>query len=130
AKVARSVHLQALSLRLFALLAAVAGVLIVGQTIGRQVAIAGDDHPVLRGIGVTRAQLASLSLARAALAGLAGALLAVGVATALSPLAPIGLARLVDPTRGVRFDASLFAAVAVAIVALAVAMAAWPAWHG
>ena len=129
AKVQRSIHLQALSLRLFGLLAAVAGALIVGQALGRQLVIAGDEHPILRGIGMSRGQLVSLSVARAAAVGAAGAVLALLLALALSALAPVGLARVVAPTTGVQADwATLFAGGAL-VVTVTVVMAAWPAWR-
>ncbi len=129
AKVQRSVHLQAVSLRLFALLVAVAGAMVVGQALGRQLLMAAEEYPVLRGVGMTRVQLVSLSLARAALAGVGGAAVAVALAVAFSPLAPIGLGRIVAPSLGAHVDLGSLAPGFAIVVATSLVMAGWPAWR-
>ena len=58
-----------------------------------------------------------------------GALAAVVVAIAASPLMPIGTARLAEPDPGVSIDATVLAPGAVAIVVLLVVGTAWPAWR-
>jgi hypothetical protein len=63
------------------------------------------------------------------MAAATGAVAAVGVAVAASPLMPLGAARLAEPDPGVSADAAVLAAGAAAIVVLLVAWAAWPAWR-
>ena len=63
------------------------------------------------------------------MAGMAGAVLAIALAVAVSPLMPIGAARLAEPDPGVSADWLVLALGAVAIVRVVVARAAWPAWR-
>jgi ABC-type lipoprotein release transport system permease subunit len=129
-KVQRSVHLQSLSLRLFAALAAIAGALIVGQALSRQLFIASEEHTILRGIGMSRRQLAVLSLARAVMVGVAGAAVAVTLAIVASPLAPIGLGRVVAPPSGLHADWTVLGLGALAVVLVVLALAVLPTWRG
>jgi hypothetical protein len=59
----------------------------------------------------------------------AGAVAAIGVAVAASPLMPIGTARLAEPAPGISIDTAVLAVGAIAIPVLLVARAAWPAWR-
>ena len=77
---------------------------------------------MLIALGMTRTQLAQLMLARVALIGCAGALVAVPVTLALSPLTPVGRARDYEPHPGAAAD---LRAVATG-VALALVVAAAP----
>jgi hypothetical protein len=63
------------------------------------------------------------------LAAAAGAVAAAGLAVAASPLMPIGTARLAEPDPGVSADWAVLTAGVVAIVVLAVARVAGPAWR-
>jgi hypothetical protein len=98
------IHLQVVALLAFGALAAVAGLLLIGQAVSRQTLADTDDHRQLRELGMSRGQLYATSLARALVLGVAGAVLAVGLATALSPLAPVGLARQAEIDPGVHVD--------------------------
>jgi hypothetical protein len=98
----RSIHLVAVALWLLAGLLLVVAVLVLGQLLARQIALDASDYPVLHSLGMTRRQLAGLAVARCTAIGAAGAALAVGVAIALSPLTPIGLARTAEPAPGSR----------------------------
>ena len=71
----RSLHTEAVALRLLALLAAVAGALIVGQLLARLTFLESDDHPVLTALGMGRGERFALGLVRAATIGLAAAAL-------------------------------------------------------
>src|SRR5205823_11142900 len=87
------------------------------------------NHPALAALGLTRGQLMAAGLIEVGAAAVIGALVAAGVAVASSPLMPIGPARLAEPDPGVNADPLVLAAGAAAIVALLVALAAWPAWR-
>ena len=62
-------------------------------------------NPTLRALGMTPEQLVAVGVARAAAIALPAAALAAGIAAALSPLSPIGLARELEPHPGFAFDA-------------------------
>src|SRR5215218_8678114 len=136
----RAIHLESIALTAFAFLTALAALLLVGQTLGRQIVLEAVESPTLRALGMTRGQLIGVALVRAApvaLAGaapvaLAGAALAVGGAVALSPATPLGVARRAELTPGVAVDLPVLAvgaaALAVGVLACAAA-AAWRATH-
>lgn len=91
-------------LMIFAVLAALAGAVILLQAVGRQVMAMGPTIAVLSDLGLSgrsRAVAATLPLTGAAAAG-AG--LGVAVAIALSPRFPIGGARRIEPDPGVDVD--------------------------
>lgn len=130
ANVQRSFHLQAVALWLLALVLGLTAGLVFSQTLARQTFLDSTEYPILRALGMTRRQLWALGILRAATAGIVAAGLAVGVAIALSPLAPTGIARLAEPDPGVRVDVAVLgvgAAATVALVALLAALSAWGA---
>ena len=98
----RAIRPEAVALAVFAVLAGLIGLAVVGQLLARQLVLDSAEFPILRALGMTRASLAALSLARLAAVTLAGAVLAVAVAVAASPLMPIGPARLAEPARASR----------------------------
>ena len=122
AKLQSGFHLLAQTLRVVAALGAVALLLLLAQAIARTIELETRRHPVLIALGMTRTQLAQLMLARVALIGCAGALVAVPVTLALSPLTPVGRARDYEPHPGAAAD---LRAVATG-VALALVVAAAP----
>ena len=137
----RAIRPQALALAIFAALAGLIGLAVTGQLLARQLALDAADYPALRGIGMTRTQLAAGSLATLAVAATAGAAIAVVIAVAASPLMPIGPARTAEPHAGVDVDLAVlaigFAVTAIAPVLLAVPAAAraarlagWPGGGG
>jgi hypothetical protein len=125
----RSVHLQAIALWLFAALAGLAGVLIFAQSVARQTVLAGAENPTLRALGMTPNQLVGVAMARAAAIGLGGAAIAIIFAVALSPLTPIGLARVVEPNPGVAIDPVALGLGGLILVGLVPLVAALPAWR-
>ena len=116
AAVRRNVHIQAIALWLLALLAGLTSLLVVGQAIVRQSFVESDDHPALRALGMTSGQVFVTALVRVALVSVVGALIAVAIAIAVSPLTPIGLSRLIDPRPGLSFDVAALAIGALAVV--------------
>jgi hypothetical protein len=129
ATIEREIRPQSLALAAFALVLALTGFLIVGQVTARQALAGGADDETLRALGMTRRQLAGASLGTVAVAGLAAAGLAVGIAVAASPMMPIGPARLADPSPGPQADLAVLLPGAAAIVVLLVARAAVTAWR-
>ncbi len=114
----RATDLQALALLAFALLVALAGLLMVGQSLARQVQLALGEHPALRAMGMTPAQLWGVTTLWALIVGGAGAVLAMVLAVALSPLSPVGLARAAEVEPGAVIDIPVLALGALAVVAV------------
>ena len=126
--VRRSTSLQSAALWLFAGLAGLAGLLIFGQTVGRQTVMGATENPTLRALGMTPNQLVAVAMARAGVIGLAGSMLALALAVSLSPLTPLGLARLVEPNPGIAFDPLVLGLGGFILIASVPLLAAVPAW--
>ncbi|HYB86127.1 MAG TPA: ABC transporter permease [Streptosporangiaceae bacterium] len=129
AAVQQAVRPEALALALFALVLAITTLLIVGQAAVRQLAASLADTPTLAALGMTREQMMAAGLACLGAAAAAGAVAAAGLSVAVSPLMPIGTARLAEPDPGVSADWTVLGTGAVALVVLLVAGATWPAWR-
>ena len=104
AKAERAIKPEAIALAVFGAIAALAALLIVAQVIGRQIRRGADEGGILRALGADPLMTASDGLVGMLGAVIIGSLLATGVAVGLSPLAPLGPARPVDPHPGIAFD--------------------------
>ncbi|HEX2782954.1 MAG TPA: FtsX-like permease family protein [Ilumatobacteraceae bacterium] len=104
AKAERAIEPEAIALGVFGGIAALAALLIAGQVIGRQLRLGANEVGVLRGLGASPAMTATDGLIGIVGAIIVGAVLACGVAIAVSPLSPLGPVRAVDPTPGISFD--------------------------
>jgi FtsX-like permease family len=103
-QVERSSKPEAIALGVFGGIAGIAALLIAGLAIGRGIGAQGDDLESLRALGAD-----PLTLTWDAMLGVVGAIvlgtfLSVGIAIALSPLAPIGPAHQIDPNPGFAVD--------------------------
>jgi FtsX-like permease family len=125
----RAIRLESAALAGFALLTALAALLLVGQTLGRQILLEAYESPILRALGMTRAQLVGVAVIRAAPIAVAGAALGVAGAVALSPATPLGTARRAELHPGVTVDLLVLAAGALAITASVLACAAMAGWR-
>jgi putative ABC transport system permease protein len=125
----QAIRPQAIALAVFAALAGLIALAVIGQLLSRQLALDSAEFPVLRAIGATRARLVTLSLARLAVVTLAGGVIAVAVAIAASPLMPIGPARLAEPHPGVEVNLAILGGGFAAIALLPLALLAVPAWR-
>ena len=128
--VARSVRPEALGLALLGLVVGLAGLLILGQALSRQVFVDANESPLLGSIGMTRRQRFGLGLARVGAVSVIGAIGAVPMAMALSPLFPIGPARATEPSPGFAIDAPVLGLGLVITVTLFVIRGSIPAWRG
>jgi hypothetical protein len=124
--VAGAIHPQAVGWWLLAALAALAGAAVVGQALSRTRRVESDEFPTLKALGLGRRSLVALGMASTLAVGLVGAVGAVALAYALSPLAPVGDARLVEPSSGLRFDGPVLLWGAAATVAVVLALGLWP----
>ena len=127
ATITTSIHPQAVGWRVLAALAGLAAVAVVGQALGRQASAESTDHPVLAALGLSSRQFAARIMLRTLVVAVAGAVGGIAVATLLSPLAPLGEARLADPAPGLAFDAPVFGLGALATVAVVLALGVPPA---
>jgi len=127
ASVDASIHPQAVGWWALAALAALVGLAVIGQALFRQSNVEKEDFPTMAAIGADRRLLVSLGLARALAVGLVGAAGAVGLATALSALAPLGEARTAEVSTGVHFDVLVLPLGALITVLAVLALGIWPA---
>jgi putative ABC transport system permease protein len=119
----RAVHVLTVGLIVFSVVAGLAGALVVGQAVSRQVQAAAIDDEGLRQLGVSRSGR-TLAVGLPVIgAVVAGAVVAAVGSVLASPLFPIGLAREAETAPGLRFDplaavggAALLAVVIVALV--------------
>jgi len=98
--------------------------LVVGQALARQSEARLDDRKVTRAMGCTPGQLRGLDALLVLSVALPGALLAVGVAVAASPLFPAGAVRDLDPASGAFADLTVLSAAAVGVVLVLVLLGA------
>ncbi len=128
AAVQRAIKPQAVGWGVLAALAALAGLAVIGQAAARQFVTEQDDRLSLSAAGLRPRQFVAVGLARAAIIGAVGAAGAVALATALSPLTPVGDARLADGSSGaVAIDPLVTVIGVLGIVAIVVALSVWPA---
>jgi ABC-type antimicrobial peptide transport system permease subunit len=112
----RAISPDAAALAIFAALAAVIGLAVVSQLLGRQILLDAADFPVLSALGMTRRALGIVALSRAAVATILGGLLATALTIALSPVMPIGAARLAEPSPGAEVNLAVLGIGLAAIV--------------
>ncbi len=127
ATIQSSIHPQAVGWWVLAALAALVGLAVVGQALARQSAVDSEDHPTLVAVGMSGRELFALDMARNLVVGLAGAVGAVLFATLLSPIAPLGEARLAEDSTGIAFDSPVLLLGALATVVIVLALGIWPA---
>ena len=125
----RSIRPQAVALWLLAALFGAIGLLILGQLLARLTFLEAAEFGTWRALGMSRVQLLAASLARAALIGVAGGAAAAAAAVALSPLLPVGLARVAEPHPGIDADILVLAGGAAAAILVTVTLTAWPGWR-
>ena len=114
----RAIQPEAVALAIFAALAGLIALAVVGQLLNRQLVLDSAEFPILRAFGMSRHRLALLSLARVALVTAAGAVVAIAVAVAASPLMPIGPARFAEPSPGIDVNLPILG-IGFAVIALA-----------
>ena len=125
----RAIGPEAVALAVFAGLAGLIALAVIGQLLSRQLALDAAEFPILRALGVRRPALVTLSLARLGIVTVTGAIVAVAVAIAASPLMPIGPARLAEPHPGVEVNLAILGAGFAAIALLPLAVLTPPAWR-
>ena len=125
----KAIHLETIGLLVFAALAALAALLVLGQALARQVTADAADHSKLSALGMVRRDLVVISLVRTCVVALTGAILAVVVAILVSPLTPIGIARRAEIHPGLSFNVAVCAIGFVTVVAVVVLRGLVTAWR-
>jgi hypothetical protein len=127
--VQRGIHLQAQALWFLAGFLAVAVTLVLYQLLARQSMLAADNHPTLRALGMTRTQLWLAGLVLPVAVGATGGAMAIALAVAVSPVLPVGTARIAEEHPGLAADWIVMGLGLVAIAAVVTAIALWPMWR-
>lgn len=129
AAIGRGIDVETNALALFALLALVTAVVLVGQSIGRRAALDLDDAAALRSTGLLRRQRVLVPLVRSLVVAGAGTAGAVALAIALSPLFPIGVAHRAEIDPGLDVDPLVIGLGAAALVLVLMAWAGVASWR-
>jgi len=128
AAVQRAITPQAVGWWVLAGLIALAGLAVLGQAAARQFSTDTDDHGALSAMGLRGRQFVLIGLVRAFVIGLAAAAGAVALAAALSPLTPVGEARLAAADPGTVSVDPLVTLIGVpGVVAAVLLLSVWPA---
>jgi hypothetical protein len=124
-----AIHPAAIALWLLGGSLALVTLFILYQLLGRLSSVEEDLYATACALGASRRQLVGVEAARTAGVATAAAALAVVTAIALSPIFPLGTARVAEPDPGVAVDPVVLGVGAALIVVLAAALATWPAWR-
>ncbi len=100
----RAIKPEAIALAAFGCIVALACLLLAVQLIGRQLRLRADEREVLRALGSSPGQTVSDGVIGILASVVTGTALAVGLAVAFSPIAPLGPVRSVFPHPGLNFD--------------------------
>jgi hypothetical protein len=130
AGIQRSIRLESQALWALSVLIGLAAFAIVGQSLARQTYLDSAELPALWALGFSRTQLFWLGIARAAIIGTAAGCVVVPVAVLLSPLAPVGLARIAEPDPGFAVDGVPLVLGAALVALFTVLASTIPAWTG
>ena len=112
-----------------AALAALVGLVVIAQALSRQNRAESESYRSLVMLGMTKPQLTALAMLRTTLMALIGTAGAVLAAWAISPLTPLGEARIAEPATGLAFDAAALVWGAVGLVVVVVLLGVWPAFR-
>ena len=127
ATIERSIHPQAVGWWLLAGLAALVGLIVLGQALARQASVEGEANATLRALGVSRNQLVLVNVVRTLIVGVVGTILGVVLAFVVSLFTLVGEVKLADPSSGFLFDSFVFLVGGLVTVMTVVVLGLWPA---
>ncbi len=117
-RVDTTINVEQSALVLIAIAVAAAGLVLVGQMLGRSASTIRSDAPALRAVGMTRRDLAYAGALAHAFVAIGAAVGVLGTALVASRWFPVGLAGRVDPDRGIHADWLVLAPGAVVVAGL------------
>jgi hypothetical protein len=120
----RTIEPYVRALTLFAAIAALAALGVLGPAILRWAAIPESDRGPLRAAGLGRHELRLASAARGAALGAVGAAGAIAIAVAASGRFPFGVAARIEPDPGIRLDGVVLGLGAVVIIVISASLGA------
>jgi MacB-like periplasmic core domain/FtsX-like permease family len=118
AKAERAIRPESIALGIFGVICGLAAVLIGLQIVGRRLRSYVPELSTMRALGADRRMIMSADLLGPIGAITIGSLLAALVAVSLSPLAPLGVVRQVNPFPGVAVDWTVLGFGVVALIIL------------
>lgn len=125
--VTSSIHPQAVGWWLLAGLAGLAGLVAVAQALSREAVVERETYRTLGAVGLGVGQLTALGILRALAIGLVGAVGSLLLAFFLSPLTPVGEARIAEPSPGLYFDPLVLILGALCVLVAVGLLGIWPA---
>jgi hypothetical protein len=128
-RVDQATRIQVVALVLFAVLAAGAALVVIGQSLTRELLLATSGQETLRALGASPQQLFAATTLPIGLASALGGVLGAGIAVLASPLMPIGLARRAEPTPGLAVHLTRIGIGVALTVVLLAGWVALPAWR-
>jgi ABC-type antimicrobial peptide transport system permease subunit len=129
AQIERAIRPEAIALIVFASLVALTGLVLIAQAVLRQLKSSSTDVTTLRALGLNRRQLWCISLMQVAAVAAVGALVAFVVALLVSPIMPLGAARVAEPSPGIDVDGVILGIGILCIVVALIAAVAVPSWR-
>ena len=127
AEIETSIRPQAVGWWILAGLTALVGIVVVAQALARQATVESEAYATLRALGVSRRQLALVSLVRTLFVAVVGTAVGVVLAFLVSPLTVVGEVRLADPSTGFVFDTPVLLLGGLAAIVAVLALGIWPA---
>jgi hypothetical protein len=128
-QVEQATRAQAVALALFAGLAAVAALVVIGQILTRELSLAAAGQDTVRALGASRPQLFAATMLPLVLVVALGGLIGAGIAVLASPLTPMGLAHRAEPTPGPTLHLAGLGLGVLGTLALLGGLVAVPAWR-
>lgn len=125
----RRIRLQSSLLLAFGAVVGAGGLVLVLQALRRQLEDDVAVHQAMQVLGMDRRTRVRMSLVKGSVAALCAATGAVGIALALSPLAPVGDARRAEIDPGLHADPMVLALGFAVVTALVVGRIVAPAWR-
>ncbi len=129
AQVERAIRPEAFALGLFGIVIALTGIVLLAQAILRHLRSSRTDFATLRALGLTDRQLWCVNLLQVAAVAVLGGVIAVVLCVLLSPITPVGAARVAEPNLGIDVDAAVLFLGFVTMIVLLIVVLAWPAWR-
>ncbi len=122
-----AIHPQAVGWWVLAALAALVGLLVIGQALARQSIVESEDYPTLATLGLEKNQLVALGMVRNLFVAMFGAVGAVALAVVVSPIAPVGEAHIAEPSTGVALDMLVLPVGLFTLIVVVLVLGTWPA---